>query len=83
MLFSDVARHFSKIEDVPSRLEMTKLLIDMLEELPADEINKAIYLSQGVLGAGYKAEEIGLGENLMITAISKATGYSEEEITKL
>ena len=83
MLFKDVVMHFSRIEGVSSRLEMTKLLVDMLEELPADEIDKAIYLSQGVLGAGYKAKEIGLGENLMISAIAKATGYSEEEITRL
>ena len=83
MLFRDVAQHFSRIGGVSSRLEMTKLLVDMLEELPADEIDKAIYLSQGVLGAGYKAAEIGLGENLMITAISKATGYGSKEVEAL
>ena len=80
MLFLKVAEHFSGIGGVSSRLEMTKLLVDMLDALPADEIDKAIYLSQGVLGAGYKAAEIGLGENLMITAIAKATGYSEKEV---
>lgn len=82
MRFLVLAEYFDKIQTAASRLEMTRIIADLLKMAKTSEIDKAIYLSQGVLGPSYLAEEAGLGEKLIEEAIAKATGFSREEINE-
>ena len=82
MDFSELAQYFDSIEKVPSRLEMTSILAEMLQKTPAGDTKNAIYLSQGVLGPKHTGIESGLGEGLIIQGIAKATGYTKEEVEK-
>ncbi|MDO8633782.1 MAG: ATP-dependent DNA ligase [archaeon] len=82
MLFSQVTAFFDEIESVSSRLEMTVIVAKMLSKPPEKEIPQVVYLSQGLLGPSYATKEIGLGENLLMESISKATGFTRKEIEK-
>ncbi len=80
MLFKIVAEYFDKIENVASRLEMTKFLAELIEQIPADEINQIIYLMQGQIAPSFKGKEIGFGEKLIAEGIAKTTGFSKKEV---
>ncbi len=82
MDFSELAEYFDKIEGIPSRLEMTTVLAEMLAKAKPSEIKMIIYLSQGVLGPGHESLEAGLGEGLIEQGIARATGYSKEDVKK-
>lgn len=82
MLFSQITAFFDEIESVSSRLEMTQIVARMLLKPPEKEIPRVVYLSQGLLGPSYNTKEIGLGENLLMESISKATGFSRKDIEK-
>jgi len=80
MDFSKLAGYFDKIEKVPSRLEMTVILAELLAKADKDETQQIIYLLQGSLGPRHTADEAGLGEGLIEQGIAKAAGYSKEEV---
>lgn len=82
MLFREVAEYFERIEKVSSRLEMTDLLAEMLSKAPKSEIAQVIYLNQGKLGPDFLALEPGMGEKLVIDALVKFSGYTEDEIER-
>ncbi len=83
MLFSKVAQTFEEIEKVSSRLEMTLIVSELFKEANFEEIAQLIYLFQGELGPSFESIDFGLGEKLIIQAISISTGFSEKEIVEL
>ncbi len=62
---------------------MTYLLADLFKKLGKDEIDKTIYLLQGMLLPEYYGIELGLGERFVIEAISLSSGYSKEEVSRV
>ena len=80
MRFREMAEYFEKIEGVSSRLEMTDFLAEMLGKPCPTGIARAIYMSQGKLAADFRGLEAGMGERLVISAIMKFSGYSENEV---
>ncbi len=80
MDFRIVADFFQKIELASSRLEITDLFVELIKKTSLENIKKVIYLSQGKLGPDFNNLDLGLGENLVIEAIRKTTGYSKEKI---
>ncbi|MFH1239603.1 MAG: ATP-dependent DNA ligase [Candidatus Diapherotrites archaeon] len=82
MQFRKVAEYFEKIEKVSSRLEMTDLVSELLSKASKSDIANVIYLSQGKLGPDFLSLEPGLGEKLVIEAITKFSGYEKIEIEK-
>jgi ATP-dependent DNA ligase len=81
MLFKKVAEYFRDLEDISSRIEMTNKLSKLLAEVDEDSIDKLIYLIQGILYPDfYGYPELGLGEKLIIKAISMATLTPEQKV---
>ena len=83
MLFLEVAKHFEKIENTPSRLEMADILKNLFLKANATEIKKIIYLCQSSIAPNFLGIEIGLGEKFVITAIAKISGFEKEAVEKL
>ena len=83
MEFKIVAEYFDKIENISSRLEMTDILEELFEKVPKDEIKKIVYLIQGQIAPNFQGREIGFGEKLISSAISKATGFSRKDVDEL
>ncbi|PIN98758.1 MAG: DNA ligase [Candidatus Diapherotrites archaeon CG10_big_fil_rev_8_21_14_0_10_31_34] len=82
MQFKELASYFDLIEKTSSRLDMTKILAELLEKADEESIKKIVFLCQGRLGANYEKLEFGLGEKMVIEAIAKATGFTKKEIEK-
>ena len=55
LLFKDLAEYYDKLERVSSRLEMIKILGEMLKELDKNEIADVIYMTQGVLAPPFES----------------------------
>src|SRR6266571_2971991 len=80
MLFSRMVETYQKIEATTKRLEITKLLVDLLKETPSGIIDKVVYLTQGKLYPDYLGIEIGIAEKLAIKALAIVTAAKESRI---
>ena len=80
--FSAVAKTFSELESTARRLEMTDILSELFKKAQATEIDKLVYLMQGILAPPYEDIDIGIGERYAIAAIAKSAGYSLAEVDK-
>ena len=80
MKFSIISDAFQKMETTRKRLELTDILVKLIEEIPVDVISKAIYLIQGKLRPNFEGVEIGIAEKLVIRAMSKSSGIPLKKI---
>jgi DNA ligase I, ATP-dependent (dnl1) len=82
--FSKVAETFDNMEKITSRIALTQLLVNLIKDTPPEVIGKVVYLIQGKLGPDWKdIPELGIGEKLIVQALSLAFGKTEQEINKL
>ncbi|MBI5227960.1 ATP-dependent DNA ligase [Candidatus Micrarchaeota archaeon] len=80
--FSRVAEVFFEIEKRSGRLEMTDVLAGLFKETSTQEIDKLVYLVQGILAPPYTGIDLGVGERFAIEAIASTTGYPKNEVEK-
>src|SRR6266566_4131379 len=80
MLYSRIVETYQKIEATTKRLEITKLLVDLLKETPSEIIDKVVYLTQGKLYPDYLGIEIGIAEKLAIKTLAIVTAAKESRI---
>ncbi len=84
MEFKILVDAFEKIEATTSRTQMTIYLVELFKKTPPEVVDKVIYLMMGKLWPDWKGmPELGIGERLLIRAVSLATGFSEKEVEKL
>jgi DNA ligase-1 len=81
LLYSRIVETYQKIEATTKRLEITRLLVDLLKETPSEIIDKVVYLTQGKLYPDYLGIEIGIAEKLAVRALAIVTGVKESRIT--
>jgi len=82
LYFEDVAKTFYELEQISGRLEMTGILAELFKKTKVEEIDKLIYLMQGILAPPYEDIDVGIGERFAIAAIASAAGYSELQVEK-
>jgi DNA ligase-1 len=82
MFFGEVAGYFDRLEKASSRIEMTKILSEMLGKAAKKEIGGLVYLCQGRVAPEYKGIETGMGEKFVEAAISKVSGHEVGAIEK-
>lgn len=85
--YSELTELFEKIEQESSRLKITALIsqfyYQILEHATSDKLVKIIYLCINRLGPDYEPDlELGLGETLLIKAISECYGRPPSKIKK-
>src|SRR3989440_480269 len=80
MFYSRMVETYEEIEATTKRLEITKLLVDLLKETPSEIIDKVVYLTQGKLYPDYLGVEIGIAEKLAIKALAIVTAAKESRI---
>lgn len=83
MRFARVVEVYEKIEATTKRLEMTELLVGLLRETPAEDLDKVVYLTQGRIHPDYAGIELGLADKMVIRVLAHATGLDEARIEKL
>lgn len=82
MKISKFASFLERLENTSSRIEITKILAELLRGLKASEIDKAVYLSLGILAPSYRGVVFNLAERTMLKIVSLAYGVSHEETIK-
>jgi len=80
MKFSIISDAFQKMEATSKRLELTDILVKLIQEIPEDVISKAIYLIQGKLRPNFEGVELGIAEKLVMKAMSKSSGIPLKKI---
>jgi DNA ligase-1 len=81
--YAVVANAYEKIEATTKRLEMTDLLVELLQKTPKSVIAKVVYLTQGKLYPDFVGVEIGVAEKLALKALAKASGRKDTELLQL
>jgi len=71
MTFDIFSEYLHKIEATPSRLEMTRLLADLFNQLKPEEVNQACWLLLGQMGPKYESLEFNFAEKMMMRALSE------------
>jgi DNA ligase-1 len=84
MLFETLAEVFERLETTSSRLQLTAILSDLFKKADPEDIDKVVYLVQGELWPQWRGEpELGVGEKLLIKALSLALSIPEAEVERL
>lgn len=83
--YSKVSGVFEEIENESSRLKMTSIIsefyLEVLQQSSVSKFVKIVYLSINRLGPDYEPDlELGLGETLLIKAISECYGRATSKI---
>lgn len=82
MLFLDLAKELSKLEQESSRLKMMSIVSNIFEKTTTSEIDTLIYLLLGQFGARFKELDLGVADKTIIAALSRSTGLDKERIEK-
>jgi len=80
MLFSGVAQHFSKVEEIASRLEMSGEIAGLFRGALPAEARQLVYIMEGNVAPSHEGLEVGIGEKFAIRAIAKTSGYTERQV---
>lgn len=80
MKFNTVSDYFDQIEKVSGRLEMTRLLSDLLKQASAQEAEIICNLSLGQLHAPYIGTTFNMAEKQMAKALAGLLDMSEETV---
>jgi DNA ligase-1 len=79
-----LAETMDKLELITARTQMVALLVNLFKDTPPDIIDKVVYLVQGVLWPDWRGmPELGVGEKMLVKAISLACNVSEKDVEKL
>jgi DNA ligase-1 len=83
LLYSRIVETYIKIEATTKRLEITRLLVELIDATPHSIIDKVVYLTQGRLYPDFLGIELGVAEKLLFRALARVTGQAEAEVTTL
>lgn len=85
MKFAYFSHHLAQLESTASRLEMTRVLAELYQQLKGEEIEQASYLLEGQLVPQYLSLEFQLSIKMVVRALarikSQQTGQAAEATT--
>jgi DNA ligase 1 len=81
MLYSRIVEAYAKVEATTKRLEITSLLVELIQATPRSIVDKVVYLTQGKLYPDFLGIELGVAEKLLFRALAKVTGQTEAKVT--
>jgi DNA ligase-1 len=82
MDYLNLVEYYKKLEGVSAKLEKTHILAKLFKEVSLNELDKVVLLVQGTVFPKFTGYELGIATQMMIRAISKATGISTDKIEK-
>lgn len=83
MKFSQVAQAFEAIEKVSSRLEITRLLADLLKSASPQEASIIVNLSLGQLHPPYIGTQFNLAEKSLVPVVAHLLHITQKEVQEL
>jgi DNA ligase 1 len=83
MKFRELSQYLKRLEETPSRNEITEILASLFRETQSSEISKVVYLILGKLAPNYEGIILNIADRLMIRIIAKTYDTSDEEVNDL
>jgi DNA ligase 1 len=83
MEYARLVDHYLRLEETASRLEMTDILVDLIDSVPEELLGRIMYLTLGKLGPDYLGLEFGIAEKLVIRSLAFTTGFDEHKVLEL
>lgn len=83
MKFAELCSFLDRLEATSGRIEKTNILAEIFRRVGGEEAGITVYMLLGKLAPDYEGVEVGLGEKMIIRAISTASGASRESVEKL
>ncbi len=80
MKYSELVEVYQDLEATQSNLEKTSILAETFSRASEEELQMLVKMCRGKVFAEWRSDEIGISSKLMVKAISKTTGISEEDI---
>jgi DNA ligase 1 len=74
--YSDLAAAFERLEATQGRLEMTRLLVELLGKVPAVEMVPVVRLLSGAVAPDWEGLEVGLAEKQILKVLASIGGAS-------
>lgn len=82
MPYSDLADIYEELEKTPAKLKKTDIVSKLLKSAPAEILPKIVLMLQGIVFPRWSETELGVANQLMIKAITKAAGVKEADVVK-
>ena len=82
MRFADLARAYEELEATSKRLEMRRRLVELIRPIRPPDLDRVLYLSQGMLRPEYEGIELGVADSLARRAVAAATGVEEATVAR-
>ena len=82
MDYSVLADYYEKLEKVSAKLKKTEILAELFKNVETEELPRIVLLVQGIVYPKFTQLELGIATQMMIRAISKASGFNPDEIEK-
>ncbi|MFH8080435.1 MAG: ATP-dependent DNA ligase [Candidatus Aenigmatarchaeota archaeon] len=83
MKYSEIVKTYDLLEKTSSKISKTEILTELLKNTPSREMEMVVLLIQGMVFPKYTGYDLGVAQQLMIKAISRATGFSVEDVEKM
>jgi DNA ligase-1 len=80
MEYSILSDTYEKLEETSSKLGKADILSELFKKTPSELLPRVVLLSQGIVYQKYLQLELGIATQMMIKAISKATGFKPEDV---
>ncbi len=80
MKYSDLADVYENLESTAKRLQKTRYVAKLLQKAEDDELDKITLLFEGRVYPAWDQRELGVASQLMLKAISLATGMGLSEV---
>lgn len=78
MFFKEYCLYLDELEKTSSRLEIARILADLLKILGADETVFGVYFALGILGPVYDKKEFNMATKMVLRSISVGTGLTTD-----
>lgn len=82
MLFKDFADYLERLEKIASRLEITRVLAELIGKMDASETDRGIYLTLGNMGPQFDNKEFNMAVKMVLRSVAEGTGLDEELVEK-
>jgi DNA ligase 1 len=78
--FAELADAYERLEATAKRLEMRTILAELFRPLDPSDLERVVYLSQGLLRPEYEGVELGVADSLARRAVALASGTEEPSV---
>ncbi|MEM4254427.1 MAG: ATP-dependent DNA ligase [Candidatus Woesearchaeota archaeon] len=82
MRYKELVGVYSQLEKTTKRLEKTSILSTLIKKIPDEDLNHVMLLLQGRVFPQWDSREIGMSTQLLLKAITLATGIPAERVNE-